>query len=508
MESAARVALLLNNTLSADGEVRRSATRALDELCGENQGQSIAAATYLKNFTRRNTIEASRVSKEFKDVLVRSLLQAQPAILKVLIEVVCVQFMIIQIWVDSWFRPIVDVHFVKHDLWHELVPELRLVIQDSDLVNKSGNSRWKTINALTLLQSVVRPFQYFLNPKLAKEPVPPQLGLIAQDILVPMVSLFHQFVEDLCIQNKAEMEAEKSLLIMSKCIYYAVRSHMPYALVPLLPSLCHDLVHILHSLNFQDGGSSENGYTLRLKTGKRTLLIFCALITRHRKFSDKLMPDIINSVVKLLNLKIDFSKLDNLAERIVSLAFDVISRLLETGPGWRLVSPHFSSLLESAIFPAIIMNEKDVTEWEEDPDEYIRKNLPSELEEISGWREDLFTPRKSALNLLGVISISKGPPVVGSVTSKRKKGEKNKQKGRSCMGELLVLPFLSKFPIPSDVNTPVTNKAINDEPYLWAVSCRSIRAVTCRSIAAFGVQELSIDDCSLGAPDRVKDKVG
>lgn len=28
-------------------------------------------------------------------------------------------------------------------------------------------------------------------------------------------------------------------------------------------------------------------------------------------------------------------------------------------------------------------------------------------EEISGWREDLFTARKSAINLLGVISVSK-----------------------------------------------------------------------------------------------------
>ncbi|CAI9261047.1 unnamed protein product [Lactuca saligna] len=40
---------------------------------------------------------------------------------------------------------------------------------------------------------------------------------------------------------------------------------------------------------------------------------------------------------------------------------------------------HFSSLLESAIFPAIVMNEKDIMEWEEDSDEYIRKNIPSEL---------------------------------------------------------------------------------------------------------------------------------
>lgn len=117
---------------------------------GENQGQSIAAATYLKNFTRRNTSEGRsvRVSKEFKDVLVRSLLQAEPAILKVLIEV---------------FRPIVDTEFVKDNLWPELVPDVRLVIQDSDLVNTSGNSRWKTVNALTCLQSVIRPLQVLVK---------------------------------------------------------------------------------------------------------------------------------------------------------------------------------------------------------------------------------------------------------------------------------------------------------------------------------------------------------
>ncbi|KAL7618105.1 hypothetical protein Lser_V15G00651 [Lactuca serriola] len=34
-------------------------------------------------------------------------------------------------------------------------------------------------------------------------------------------------------------------------------------------------------------------------------------------------------------------KRDNLGERVMSLAFDVISRLLEIAPGWRLVSPLF-----------------------------------------------------------------------------------------------------------------------------------------------------------------------
>nr|GEX49765.1 importin beta-like SAD2 homolog [Tanacetum cinerariifolium] len=82
-------------------------------------------------------------------------------------------------------------------------------------------------------------------------------------------------------------------------------------------------------------------------------------------------------------------------------------------------------------------------------------------EEISGLRDDLFTLRKTELNLLGVISVSKGPLVAASVTSKRKKYEKNKLKGRSFLGDLLVLPFLSKFPVPSGVNTPIMKKATN-----------------------------------------------
>lgn len=62
---------------------------------------------------------------------------------------------------------------------------------------------------------------------------------------------------------------------------------MPSALVPLLPSFCHDLIGILHSLSFDGLVTPENGYLLRLKTGKRSLRIFCTLITRHRKYSDK-----------------------------------------------------------------------------------------------------------------------------------------------------------------------------------------------------------------------------
>ncbi|KAE9455022.1 hypothetical protein C3L33_13046, partial [Rhododendron williamsianum] len=475
-----QIAQLLSQTLSPDGT-------------SEDPGQRIAAATYLKNFTRRN-FQSSKVSKEFRDALVHALLQVDSAVLKTLVEA---------------FRVIVATEFVKENSWPDIVPKLRAVIQTSDLINNGGSCQWKTINALTVLQSLIRPFQVnsvylvncftvifltgtlfhvdaslpvFLESESCEGARSTTARVIAQEILVPLLDLFHQRVEKaLAIHSKREEETEKLLVILCKCMYLAicktimvaalygetlVRSHMPSALAPHLSSFCGDLFGILNSLSFDGDDAMEDGYFLRLKTGKRSLLIFCALVTRHRKLSDKLMPNIVNCVSKIVKHSTILSKLEFPSERIVSLAFDVLSRVLETGPGWRLVSPHFSSLLDSAIFPALIMNEKDTTEWEEDPEEYIRKNLPSELEEISGWKDDLFTARKSALNLLGVISMSKGPPVVGSdynssLSSKRKKGDKTKGKARSSMGELLVLPFLSKFPIPSDVNAHET-KILNE----------------------------------------------
>lgn len=383
----------------------------------------------------------------------RALLEVEPAVLKVLVEV---------------FRIIVVAEFVDQNSWPELVPDLRSAIQNSNVINNGASCKWSTINALTVLHALLRPFQYFLNPKVAKEPVSPQLELIATEILVPLLSLFHHLVEKaLATHERTDVEMEKIILIVCKCVYFAVRSHMPTTLAPLLASFCHDLIGILGSLSFDSAVTLKDGYLMRLKTGKRSLLIFCVLITRQRKYSDKLMPDIINCVLNIVKYSKNISKLDFLPERIVSLAFDVISHVLETGPGWRLVSLHFTSLLESAIFPALVMNEKDISEWEEDADEYIRKNLPSDIEENSGWREDLFTARKSAINLLGVISMSKGPPMGtssfdSSASSKRKKGEKNKRRNQhSSMGELCVLPFLSKFPIPSDANAS-QSRILND----------------------------------------------
>ncbi|KNA17637.1 hypothetical protein SOVF_078380 [Spinacia oleracea] len=466
MADTLRIAQLLNETLNSDGEVRHNATQELDLLSvasdfpfsllflvnGDgNQGQKVAAATYVKNLIRRNVHgegQSGSFSKEFKERLLESLLRAEFPVLRVLVEALSF---------------VVDAEFVKTNSWPELVPQIRYAIQNSDIINGNANCGLITINALKALQALLRPFQYFLNPKVAKEPVPPQLEQIGNDILVPLLAIFHGFTEKaLAIKGSLNIETENILLIVCKCIYFTVRSYMPASIAPLLPTLSGNLCGILDSLSLEDSVSLEGSQQVRLKTGKRILLIFCALVTRHRKYSDRLMPDIMKCVLRIARCSTNISKLDCSSERIISLAFDVISHILETGPGWRLVSPHFSSLLDFAIFPALMMNAKDTLEWEEDADEFISKNLPSDLEEISGWREDLFSARKSAMNLLGVISMSKGPPVVtnchSSVSSlKRKKGQKKGKHQRCSVGELIVLPFLSKFPVPSNANASDTS---------------------------------------------------
>jgi hypothetical protein len=56
-----------------------------------DQGTRIAAATYLKNFARRNMeggLSSSALYVEFRDQLAQALLRVEPAILRVLIEIV------------------------------------------------------------------------------------------------------------------------------------------------------------------------------------------------------------------------------------------------------------------------------------------------------------------------------------------------------------------------------------------------------------------------------------
>jgi hypothetical protein len=61
------------------------------------------------------------------------------------------------------FRQVVEKDFAKENSWPQLVPQLKLVIQSSNAISPGHHPEWKTINALTVLQSIVRPFQVYFS---------------------------------------------------------------------------------------------------------------------------------------------------------------------------------------------------------------------------------------------------------------------------------------------------------------------------------------------------------
>lgn len=68
----------------------------------------VAAATYLKNFARRNletSLSSSELYKEFRDQLAQASLRVEPAILRVLIEVVSLILLYPSrvLWLESCF---------------------------------------------------------------------------------------------------------------------------------------------------------------------------------------------------------------------------------------------------------------------------------------------------------------------------------------------------------------------------------------------------------------------
>lgn len=121
----------------------------------------------------------SEISSDFKNQLMRALLKAEPAVLKVLVEAVklCLSTLLISFCtltsflflcshislVICWqFRVIVASVFVKENSWPDLVPELASVIQNSNLIRSAANCEWNTVGALTILHALIRPFQVLL----------------------------------------------------------------------------------------------------------------------------------------------------------------------------------------------------------------------------------------------------------------------------------------------------------------------------------------------------------
>lgn len=98
---------------------------------------------------------------------------------------------------------------------------------------------------------------------------------------------------------------------------------MPSALSPLIGSFCRDMIRILDSLSFDWNVTPSDGYLLRLKTGKRSLLLFGTLVSRHRKYSDK-YANTLKAFYQCLHPTPNISLLCRLVPEIVNCSMKMV----------------------------------------------------------------------------------------------------------------------------------------------------------------------------------------
>jgi hypothetical protein len=176
------------------------------------------------------------------------------------------------------------------------------------------------------------------------------------------------------------------------------------------------------------------------KLQKRILQVLLNFQVRHKATFEVYVPRFLQIVLGGLTSE----QQALLPSRIVSLCFDALGRCWENQSHRKLVQPHVKNLLRTAIFPVLQLSATDVEMWADDEEEYIASNLLVD-NLTSGFREDLHTPRRSAINLLELMaSLEDSKKVRLEKARKALKARASKGKGakgtsvpRSAFSEIL-----------------------------------------------------------------------
>ena len=237
---------------------------------------------------------------------------------------------------------------------------------------------------------------------------------------------------------------DEMLHVLLKCFHHTVASYMPNALVPTLPRWLDVLAKLLErapEFDASDASDDAARGSPRAKTVKRALQALVSLVTRHRRHVDKALRGVCSLTARLAGAlararlgATEEAPLSATASRQCALCFDLLARVAETAPGFKLLGEGatFGSLLETAVFPALCAAPVDEVEFVEDEEEYLRANLPTDSDDPTGFNEELYAPRQSAANLLALLAERGGGGGGGggkndkeeanAASSKRKKG--------------------------------------------------------------------------------------
>ncbi len=106
-------------------------------------------------------------------------------------------------------------------------------------------------------------------------------------------------------------------------------------------------------------------------------------------FRDNVSTQLLASVLNCLAAK---SNGKFLTDDVHRMCLIYTSNSIEMAPTYKMIKPHLDFLLFNVITPTLCLSEEDISLFDEDPIEFVRKvNDPS---------EDWLTPRKAAITLL------------------------------------------------------------------------------------------------------------
>eukprot|EP00899_Mesostigma_viride_P009321 jgi/Mesvir1/18390/Mv14271-RA.1 len=296
---------------------------------------SLPAATYLKNMVRDDPVNSAHGLQPA--VFMGAMMSADRSVINVLAET---------------FRLLLSgTKLSASPHWAPLLQSLRGHTQESNLMEGKGTSPIKTENALVATLTLCKQFRFFQNPTLAKEEAPPELEAVTQQLLEPLLPVFTLLVGQLVSsRDKGEAPHDSILLLLLKSFHNTVRSYMPKALLPRLPLWLDGIAAILDSCvasvssagaragTGHDSDELSEGQRARLSVQKRALKATLTLLTRHRQHVEKHLNALCGAAAKVTAAAANVQDAPAEVEQDVSLAFDVLARAVETGPGFSLSS--------------------------------------------------------------------------------------------------------------------------------------------------------------------------
>ena len=387
--------------------------------------QRLSAATYLKNFVKKHwePAEGAELLPETERAEVRAqLLQTLLAI-----DVSELRNMLAEV-----LRLVATTDYPAR--WPALVPALKAQITAEALPEDTTLH-----NVIVAAHVLTRPFEHFRSPTVAREEAPPELELLATELLQPLMErvLAPRVAQGAAASDDDDRQCDMLRLVV-KTFFRITKCYMPKGLeahvggwlntllAVLRPNLCPDDDDDDDDEDDDDDDDDES-LSARWKLQKRALQTLLNFQDRHRKLYDGAAVAAAKLLVSAVQQQAAGAR-KPLPDRVLALCFDALSRSAEHGTHQKLVLPHLGRLLEKAVFPAVCLSAADRELWFEDEEEYLARNL----DVADGLHEEHFTARRSALSFVEVLAsvVPQQSGGSGGAAPKKGKGKGNKSKGK------------------------------------------------------------------------------